>query len=218
MNDFISGGISGFCQTIVGHPLDTYKTLSQNNKFKFDKILNINPYAGIKYPLRSSVMNCSITFGINSYLYKNYNFDSCINGFISGAIISPIVFYFDSYKIRDQMNIKYKIDIWSRKGKFMSFLRESFAFSVYFKCYEILHDDFKCNSFLSGGISGLANWTVTYPIDTIKTRQATHNINIIKALEIGNLWKGYIPCAFRAIIVNSCGFYVYQECHNYFNN
>ena len=218
MNDFVSGGISGLCQTIVGHPLDTYKTLSQNNKFKLKYIFKINPYAGIKYPLCSSVINCSITFGVNSYLKENYDFDSYVNGFVSGAVISPIIFYYDTYKIRDQMNLKNTFNLFTRQGKTMTFLPESIAFSIYFKCYETFHDELNYNSFISGGISGLANWTFTYPIDTIKTRQATHNINIIEAFKMGKLWKGYIPCALRAIIVNSCGFYVYQQCHNYFNN
>ena len=215
MNDFICGSISGLCQIIIGYPLDTYKTMMQNNSFKIKNILKINPYVGLKYPLYGSILNCSITFGTNSYLYENYNFGSLINGFIGGGLISPIVFYFDYFKVQKQLNIQNNFHIWKRKGKIMCFLRESIAFSVYFKTYEILHDKNKYNSFISGGIAGLTNWTVTYPIDTIKTRQTAHNINIYDAIKIGNLWKGYLPCALRAVIVNSYGFYVYQYMHDY---
>ena len=52
MNEYVCGGISGICQTLVGHPFDTFKVISQtNNYFK----ININTlFAGIKYPLISS--------------------------------------------------------------------------------------------------------------------------------------------------------------------
>ena len=117
--------------------------------------------------------------------------------------------------MQKQLNIKNNFHVWKRQGKTMCFLRESIAYSAYFKTYETLYDKYNLNSFLSGGIAGLINWTVTYPIDTIKTRQTAHNINIYDAYKMGKLWKGYLPCALRAIIVNSCGFYVYQYMHDY---
>mgnify|MGYP001166748136 CR=1 FL=1 len=218
MNDFISGGISGICQTIIGHPLDTYKVLIQNNQFKMNQIYNINPYLGIKYPLYASVIICSITFGTNSYLKQNMNYDELVNGFISGTIISPIIFYFDYKKIHNQLKLKSYTNIWKRKGKFSCFLRESIAFSVYFKSYDMMHHKYKYNPLISGGVAGLVNWTVTYPIDTIKTRQTVHNMNFIDCVKLGNFWKGYLPCAFRAVMVNSTGFYVYQHAHNNYKN
>ena len=69
---------------------------------------------------------------------------------------------------------------------------------------------------ISGGIAGLLNWTFTYPIDVIRTRQMANNISIKKAINQGNLWKGYSACAMRAIIVNSASFYVYEKSKNLF--
>ena len=67
MNDYIYGGISGLCQTIIGYPLDTIKVKLQNNKnikdLKLNKIMS-----GIKYPLRSSIFICSINFGSYNYM------------------------------------------------------------------------------------------------------------------------------------------------------
>ena len=40
----------------------------------------------------------------------------------------------------------------------------------------------------------------------------------IDCVKMGNFWKGYLPCAFRAVIVNSFGFYVYQYAHNNYKN
>ena len=36
MNEYITGGISGICQTMVGHPFDTYKVMMQNNKLTLE--------------------------------------------------------------------------------------------------------------------------------------------------------------------------------------
>ena len=77
-----------------------------------------------------------------------------------------------------------------------------------------MHDKYKINSYLSGGICGVTSWTVTYPIDTIKTRQAFHNISFIDACKQGSFWKGYLTCALRAFFVNSAGFYVYDKCNS----
>ena len=43
-----------------------------------------------------------------------------------------------------------------------------------------------------------------------------NNISIKKAINQGNLWKGYSACAMRAIIVNSASFYVYEKSKNLF--
>ena len=61
----------------------------------------------------------------------------------------------------------------------------------------------------------LVNWTLTYPIDVIRNRQMAQNIPYKKAIEQGNLWKGFSTCATRAIIVNSSSFYVYEFLKKY---
>ena len=220
MNDFISGAISGIFQTAIGYPFDTYKVLLQNNQLILKDIPKINPFIGMRYPLQSSVINCSLTFGINNALKSNTNLDTSITGFISGVLITPVIFYYDYYKINTQLrfslNPTFKVII-SRQGFLATLLRESIAFSIYFKSYEYLHNDCKINSYISGGISGLLNWTATYPIDIVKTRQLINNTRMIESFMEGNLWKGYTPCAIRAIIVNSTGFYIYEKCNEILN-
>ena len=42
MNEYVCGGISGICQTLVGHPFDTYKVIYQtNNSFKMSLMLEL---------------------------------------------------------------------------------------------------------------------------------------------------------------------------------
>lgn len=219
MNEFISGAISGIFQTLIGHPFDTYKVMMQNNELNMKTFRRTNPFNGVLYPLSSSIINCSLSFGINSYLKQNTSFDTTITGFISGVSVSPVIFYFDYFKIKCQVSdsTNFSNSPWNRNGFAMTVARESIAFSIYFKTYEYMHDICKYNSYISGGMAGLMNWTITYPIDIIKTRQTIYNISIIDAYKMGNYWKGYAPCAFRSIIVNSIGFYVFDKCNQYLN-
>ena len=215
MHDFICGALSGISQTFVGYPFDTYKVLIQNNK----SIYKINPFIGIQYPIITSTIVCSLSFGINDLL-KKYNVHSSLSGFISGACISPIIYINDNFKIREQMNLKNKINIFTiihNKGKLACFLRESIGFSVYFYSFDNLRNN-DINIFISGGISGFLNWTISYPFDVIRNRQLAQNIDIITALKMGKLWKGYTICAFRSVFVNSVGFFVYENSKKYICN
>ena len=69
---------------------------------------------------------------------------------------------------------------------------------------------------LGGAFAGLSNWTLSYPIDVVKSRQMAQNISIKKAIKFGNLWKGFHICAIRAVIVNATNFYVYESLMKYF--
>lgn len=213
MSDYLYGAASGLSQTIVGYPLDTCKVMMQNNKsFKDFNIKNV--FNGMKYPLCSSMIVCSINFGSYSYMSEILNYNIIVSGAISGFIVSPIVFISDYGKISYQMNRK---PIWGNlfrhNGFFCCSMRETLAYSVYFKTFYDMKER-KITPFISGGIAGLANWTLTYPIDVIRTRQIANNCSIIDAIRIGSLWKGYLPCASRAIIVNAVGFYVYDTLKN----
>tara|TARA_B100000963_G_scaffold360591_1_gene392050 strand:- start:160 stop:819 length:660 start_codon:yes stop_codon:yes gene_type:complete len=209
MNDYVYGGVSGMCQTIVGYPFDTCKVLLQNNKNISDLKLK-NLMSGVKYPLTSSIFICSINFGSYNYMRNHLDFNIPLSGGLSGLIVSPIVFMSDFGKIQRQMGVtpKWENLIYS-KGFYSVVLRETSAFSIYFTTFHYARRN-QINPFIAGGIAGLANWTFTYPIDVVRTRQIMHNCSMYSAIKQGKLWKGYIPCACRAILVNSVGFYVYD--------
>ena len=82
--------------------------------------------------------------------------------------------------------------------------------SFYFGSYNYLKDQ-GFNPLISGGLAGLLNWTTTYPIDVIRSRQIAQQISIKQAIKMGNLWKGYSVCALRAVIVNAANFWVYEK-------
>ena len=187
MNDYIYGGISGLCQTTIGYPLDTIKVILQNNKSIKDLKLN-QIMSGIKYPLRSSIFICSINFGSYNYMRNKLELNIPISGAISGLIISPIVFVSDYGKIQMQMGINpiWKNIIYS-KGFFSVVLRETCAFSIYFTTFDYARKK-NIHPFIAGGIAGLTNWTLTYPIDVIRTRQIMHNTSFYYSV-----WHCIVP-------------------------
>lgn len=211
MNDFIVGGIVGASQTIIGHPLDTIKVLMQNNKNWYGIGLK-NYYRGIGYPLFGSITFNSFSFSIFNYSL-NYIKSETISGVLSGILVSPLVYSFDVGKIKRQTNVNLKfIDFFKNKGFLSTVARETLGNGSYFGLYFYSKDILELPVFISGGLAGIANWTITYPLDTIRSRQISNNITINKAIKMGNLWRGYSACLIRAFMVNSCSFYVYEFC------
>ena len=214
--EFSAGICSGFIQNVVGHPLDTIKVLSQNKKLHTLNLLNI--YKGFSFPLYKLVITNSIAFDLNERLKSNNITNRFITGAITGATISPIVYFFDVFKIKKQNNMKYNFrDFIKPQCIYLSFLRETIAYSVYFGSYFGLKD-YGISPFFAGGIAGCINWTSTYPIDTIKTRAITFDKTIKEYILMGNIWKGYRICIFRAFLVNSAGFQTYELALKYINN
>ena len=209
MSDIIAGTAVGVCQIIIGYPIDTIKVLIQNKQQWMG--LNLKSYyKGYKYPFIGSMTYNMLAFPIYErtiHITKS-NF---ISGFLRGIIISPFVFLIDIGKIKNQTGSKLTIkDLYNTKGFYSNLLRESLASGIYFSSYHYCKSDLHYSILLSGGIAGLATWTLTYPIDVIRTRQIAQNISITKSIHQRNLWKGYIPCAIRAVLVNSISFYVYE--------
>jgi hypothetical protein len=134
-------------------------------------------------------------------------------GLVSGICVSPLVFFFDLGKNKRQ-SLGRKIvpsDFLQTRGAITTLVRESLAFSVYFLTYKIMTKDHGFSSFWAGGLSGVASWSATYPLDVIRNRQITHDITATDAMSTGKLWKGFGVCMCRAFMVNSIGFYVFEK-------
>lgn len=231
MKEYISGGLSGIAQILVGYPLDTMKVLKQNNiKINMNNSLNYN---GVKYPLQLSIISNSIVFGISNTLNKyniyqystnkkiNNNINMFINGYVAGIVSSPFVYIYDIKKTNVQTNNNNKLKDFMIKSKFnglfMTIMRESIGFGTYFCVYDLLKNEYKYNTEISGGLAGVTNWTITYAIDVIKNRQLSNNISIIEAYKMKNMFSGYKYCLLRAFIVNSLIFSVYEKINNIIN-
>ena len=214
--EFISGFAVGIAQVVVGHPFDTAKVLIQN-KFNFKNLRPKEFYRGWKYPLFSSTICNTFIFPIKESSYK-YTNNYWISGGLCGLFQGPVLYTFDLYKIKKQtkLPVSYK-NILTNYGKYSSILSETMALSCYFGSYHWARDQ-NINPAISGSIAGLVNWSITYPIDVVKSRQIALNIPVKKAIEMGNLYKGLNVCLTRAIIVNAINFTIYEKCMNYLKN
>ena len=208
MNDLFTGITCGIVQVIVGHPLDTIKTLSQNN-INWKKLNFKNYYRGAKYQLPYSITKNGIIFP--SYTFaKRYTNSDFTAGLFSGLMATPTQYIFDVAKIKRQTNKKLDLKTFiENKGKIAVLNREVLAMGIYFKSYKYFKEK-NYNSSISGGISGFLTWLITYPFDVIRSRQISQNIKMIHAIKFGNLYKGLTPCLIRSIITNSAVWTVYE--------
>ena len=209
MKDIIPPLAIGLTEVSIGHPFDTAKVLIQNKK----KWLGLPPshyYRGWKFPLFCScIFNCTV-FPMYEKTIK-YTNNYWLSGFLSGLVVSPIVFTLDTFKIKRQINKPISLSLLKpMHGIWSTTARETLAMTVYFGTYKSLRKE-EYNPMISGAAAGLVNWTATYPIDVIHARQIAQHISIKQAINQGNLWRGFPVCATRAILVNGATFSVYEK-------
>ena len=147
--------------------------------------------------------------------------------------ISPFAYVLESFKIKHQVyneNLSQQKQVIQKqlnnsiikntfkqiktmRGLLSLSSRETLAMGVYFQTFYGLkkHID---NTFICGGLTGIASWTITYPIDVIASRQIAQNITIREAFHQKNLWKGIKICLLRAMIVNAVNFKIYETVMN----
>lgn len=128
INFFYTGAIIGVSQTIIGHPIDTIKTLLQNNNLNLQNNLQNNSsniklnlqsnyknlnnirsnfisrlYAGVSYPLFINLSYNTLIYELHDKTYKKTS-NHFVSGFISGGLMSFILNPFEVAKIRKQVN------------------------------------------------------------------------------------------------------------------
>ena len=209
MKDIIPPLAVGLTEISMGHPFDTAKVLIQNKK-KWLGLPISHYYRGWRFPLCCScIFNCTV-FPMYEKTIK-YTNSYWLSGFLSGMVVSPIVFTLDTFKIKKQINKPISLSLLKPMHGFWSTTaRETIAMTGYFGTYNSLKKE-GYNPMISGGIAGLVNWTTTYPIDVIHARQIAQHISIEQAIKQGNLWKGFPVCATRAVLVNATTFSVYEK-------
>jgi len=216
MTDFISGACVGITQTLVGHPFDTTVVLIQNKKKWFPLPIK-KYYRGWRFPLVSaSVFNFTV-FPVyeRSLEYTN---SKIISGGMAGFCATPLLYFFEVGKILQQTNQPLKISSFTKSKGFTSLLfRETIACSIYFSSYHYIKEK-NDNPLIAGGLAGLINWGITYPLDVVKSRQIAQNISIKQALSQKNFYKGFSICATRAVIVNALNFWTYETVKKYINS
>ena len=198
----LPGLAAGFVQTLVGHPFDTLKTRIQNKNLHFR-----NLYAGCAYPFASSMLSNAVLFRAYG-LSREENFNPFLSGAISGACVSPIIFASDCFKVPSQLGMTKGGGRMAFRGFPLTCFRETLAFAIYFDVYERARGS--AGPIVSGGLAGMINWLVTYPIDCVRTRQIAHNVSVGAAFYQGGLYKGVGVVLVRAMLVNAAIFQTYE--------
>eukprot|EP00466_Bigelowiella_natans_P005335 jgi/Bigna1/136852/aug1.36_g11560 len=190
---------------LAGHPFDTVKVYLQNNRKKAIPGL----YRGCVYPVATDAVYCGfvIPFYTRSREQRPYTPPVC-TGFLSGVLVSPIVFALDTFKVLRQTGQRVRGDLaialLRGRGKRATVCREALALSIYMPLYDELSGArWKMDAYNAGAVTGLLSWTLTYPIDVVRNRQMAQGIGFNTAVSQGCLWSGYSVCALRAIIVNA---------------
>ena len=216
MSDFIAGASVGIAQVAIGHPFDTCMVLIQNGR-KWRNLPFKNYYKGWKFPLVSATLFNCVVFSTYERSLK-YTNNRVFSGAICGLCIAPLLYGFEIGKIRRQTNQSLKLSHFKNsKGFYPLLTRETLAMSTYFTTYHYAKD-YGYQPLVAGGMAGLANWGLTYPIDVIKSRQMAQNLSIKDAIKKGNFYKGFSICGTRAVLVNAVNFWTYEKAKGYIDS
>lgn len=88
----------------------------------------------------------------------------------------------------------------------------------YFAGYEFVKHRIEnpyLGSLIGGMAAGFCCWAPMYPLDNIKTQVQSDTtyklkiLDVVKKSKLG-LWKGFLPCIIRSIIVNPTVFFTYE--------
>jgi len=210
--DVAASCVVGVSETLVGFPFLTAKVLMQNNRKWFGLPIK-RYYQGVKYPLFSSIGFNMIVFPLKERFYP-YTNSYWTSGALAGLCVAPQMFFIDTYTIRRQTNQNVSLQMFKKsKGFGTTVARESVALSTYFGVYHKVRENH--NSFFAGGVAGLANWTTSFPLDTVRTRQIAQRCTIIEAAKQRKFWRGFPIAAVRAVIVNAVSFTVFEKTLGY---
>ena len=226
-DQFVSSVCAGIAQIISGQPFDTIKSYSQSNGLQQTQRLLMSSfshsprmlfrflYRGATSTVQNSISNNIVVF--NSFnMCRNQNLSIAQSGFMAGLAVTPTTFLFDGCKILQQVKTVSSPSVrhmFYRHGLFSTALRESVGLSAHFSGYFVARYTWELSPLVAGGIAGFSNWTCSYPIDVVRTRQIAFDISIPRAIQTIN-WKGaaaaYPVCALRAVAVNSSVFWTFE--------
>tara|TARA_Y100000389_G_scaffold112641_1_gene109693 strand:+ start:5085 stop:5750 length:666 start_codon:yes stop_codon:yes gene_type:complete len=209
--EFFCGACNGISQALVGHPLDTIKVLQQNNvpwkSLKFIELMR-----GVKYPLYYKIVTKSLCFDLDKRI--NIKNDFARNAVV-GLYLAPFTHALDLFKIYRQNDRSIKqisyYDIVNYRAFLCTVTRDMLSYSFYIPTFMIMKKN-DYNTVVSASVSGFVNWSISYPIDVIRTRQISNNQNTLRdSINMGSLWKGYNACATRGALTAVVGFLVYEN-------
>lgn len=205
--ELVHGFFAGIGQSIIAHPIDTYKTWVQVQKNEIITMKGL--YRGFMYPTLFSSLISGVAF--KAYEYgKNVDskYNKIIGGFYAGIITGLLSSWVEYKKVSAQLLSSNKFNI-ECIGTML--LREIPACVCYYPIYENLKEK-NYNTLISGGIAGVTCWTSSYWADVLNTHVMSGSPikQVIAKLSIRDYFRGIIICIPRAFVINACGYYFYE--------
>ena len=249
LKEIIGGTCAGIMQAAIGYPLDTIKVRYIENGTKsisscIKMMIKDNGlksfYQGVKAPLYGSVFyntNMFYSYSLfDRYISKKEN-SIFKNAFISGALVGITTSFVESPMdlAKTQMQIHKELTLGKiikntsikqfYRGLNPTIIRNIPASGFYFGTYDHVYNYYKLKnqsligSFIAGACAGLSCWSLTYPLDNIKTRIQSDSLispkyknmlDCVKKTTFKQMWAGFIPSIVRAVPVNAFIFFGYE--------
>ena len=120
------------------------------------------------------------------------------------------------------------------RGLTSTMIRDAFAYAIFFGTYEVFKEQVPVKNgkknlallMALGSVSGVLLWIPTFPIDVVKTRMQTDDLNnpkykstldaikqIYQKENLKGFTKGIVPCMYRAVVVLAATVGFYEMAH-----
>jgi solute carrier family 25 carnitine/acylcarnitine transporter 20/29 len=205
--ELVHGFMAGVGQSIIAHPLDTYKTwLQVQHK---EKMTIKGLYRGFMYPTIFNSLISGIAF--KSYEYgkdTNVKHNQILGGIYAGITTGLLSAFIEYKKVKAQLFINTKFN---KECIITMLLREIPACTFYYPIYEYLKEK-NFSTIVSGGIAGITCWTSSYWADVLNTYVMTGSSikSVVQKLTLKDYFRGILVCVPRAFIINAVGYYFYE--------
>lgn len=202
--ELVHGFFAGIGQSVIAHPIDTYKTWLQVQRNEIITIKGL--YRGFTYPTIFNSLISGIAF--KSYEYGKDTNNKFIGGLYAGITTGLLSTWIEYKKISQQLISSNKFN-YECIGTML--LREIPACICYYPVYDFLKDN-SFNTFMAGGIAGVTCWTSSYWADVLNTHVMTGSsfMSVIQKLSFRDYFRGIVVCIPRAFIINATGYYFYE--------
>lgn len=235
MNDIISnkfkylipGYLQGFTRIVISYPFDyirLYKQLGKQINIK-NEIKNLSIFRGSLIPILVNPLDKAISFYMFEYLkikkYSNIEI-ALYPSLLSTIYMTPLNIFNSNYAYNKNTNYKNLFNTEIKKniyrGNSIEIFRNSTSTFLFLYFYNL--NLIKENPFINGVISSSVMWSITYPLDTIKTQKFINNksyFDIIKNTKLVDYYRGISLIYLRSIPSVGLGMVIYEKSKKYLN-